>query len=376
MGQTYGVEGGKENAVEAAKLVMNRVKNRLESFEIGNEPDIFYLVGHRPENYSMAEYVSQWNEYADAVSEEVLKGNQYGLEERRFFQTGTFAGGKGWTVQKLLDAGIDRHKHTKSVSVHHYDGVGEPWIRLGSSLMNHTNIASNVSSLVPNIKASRNWTPSLPFILGETNSDASNLNFTQVIGVFGSALWLIDRTFLSMAANMRRQNLIQGTTFGYTAWVPVSRDGREPYVRPPLYGQIFTADAVGTHSEVQVYPMPASKPKFVSHAIYEAGKLARYALINFDEWNSTTPYERPSQSVELAVPRYIHKVQIERLTASGASADEGIEWAGQSWNYTDGRLVRHGKHIVEHVKARKGAVMLSVSSTEAVLVTLKQRAWS
>jgi hypothetical protein len=236
--------------------------------------------------------------------------------------------------------------------------------------MNHTNIASNVSSELANIAFAKAWSPTLPFVLGETNSDASNLNFTQVIGVFGSALWLIDRTFLSMAANMRRQNLIQGTTFGYTAWVPVPTDGRDPYVRPPLYGQIFTADAIGTHPEVQVYPMPASTAKFVAHAIYESRKLARYALINFEEWNSTMAYARPVQRVQLAVPESVAGVQIERLTAAGASADEGIAWAGQSWNYTDGRLARHGERSVESVETRNGVVTLSMQATEAVLVTL------
>lgn len=84
--------------------------------------------------------------------------------------------------------------------MHHYDGNGQKWIRLGSSLMNHTAIAANVSSLKPTIEAAHTWDPYLPYILGETNSDSSNLNFTQVIGVFGSSLWLIDRIFLSMAA--------------------------------------------------------------------------------------------------------------------------------------------------------------------------------
>jgi len=97
-------------------------------------------------------------------------------------------------------------------------------------------------------------------------------------------------------------NLIQGTTFGYTAWVPVARDGRDPYVRPPLYGQIFAADAIGHHPEVQVYPLPSSVENFSTHAIYEAKKLAKYVLVNLDEWNSTTPYPRPKQYVQLDVP--------------------------------------------------------------------------
>jgi len=99
MGKTYGQPGGLENALEVARRVMHAVEGRLESFEIGNEPDIFDLVGHRPENYTVAEYVREWNQYADACSESVLRGNEYGLEKTRLFQGLTSSGfAKGWTV--------------------------------------------------------------------------------------------------------------------------------------------------------------------------------------------------------------------------------------------------------------------------------------
>jgi len=88
--------------------------------------------------------------------------------------------------------------------MHHYDNAGQAYVRLGTSLMNHTANAANVSSLGDDIEAAHTWDPYLPYVLGETNSDASNLNFTQVIGVFGSSLWLIDRTFLAMAAVSQR----------------------------------------------------------------------------------------------------------------------------------------------------------------------------
>ncbi|KAK5163458.1 GTP-binding protein gtr2 [Saxophila tyrrhenica] len=371
MGNTYGTPGGLENALEVARHVMHTVGGRLDSFEIGNEPDIFYLVGHRPKNYTLADYVRQWNEYADACSSQVLKGNPYGLAETRFFQGLTTASGEQeWSADNVLNSGLDKHNHLKSMSMHHYDSNGEPWVRLQNSFMNHTNIAANVSLYDDDIAASHNYKPSLPFILGETNSDSSNLNMSQFIGVFGSALWTIDRTFLSMAANMQRQNFIQGTTFGYTQWVPVPLEGRQPYTRPPLYGYIFAADALGRHPKAQVYPIPTSVWNLSAYGIYQAGKLAKYAVINLDEYNSTASYARPEQRVRLTVPKHVRHVGIERLTAAGADADEGVQWAGLSWNYTDGRLAQSGKHKVERVQARRGVVNLQIPSTQAVLVAL------
>lgn len=99
MGKFHGQPGAKANAMEVAKAVMESTEGRLESFEIGNEPDIFDLVGHRPEGYTMEQYVAEWNEYADAAVEEVLRGNSYGLPTARCFQGCVFSGAvKNWTV--------------------------------------------------------------------------------------------------------------------------------------------------------------------------------------------------------------------------------------------------------------------------------------
>jgi hypothetical protein len=99
MGKTFGQHGGLDNSLEVARRVMHTVKDKLESFEIGNEPDLMWIFGHRPKNYTMADYIREWNDYADACSESVLKGNGYGLEETRFFQGLTTTGdNEGWTA--------------------------------------------------------------------------------------------------------------------------------------------------------------------------------------------------------------------------------------------------------------------------------------
>lgn len=236
--------------------------------------------------------------------------------------------------------------------------------------MNHTANAANVSQYHDMVQTCSDYDPPVPFVLGETNSNSWNLNMQHMIGVFGSALWLIDHLLLGMAANITRYNLIQGTTFSYTGWVPVAHQGREPYVRPPLYGQIFAADALGLQDEVQIKTIEGLPWNVSAYGIYESGRLARYAVVNYDEWNSTTTYERPSQEIVLSVPCGVDSVRVRRLTGDGASADQGIQWAGQSWNYTDGRLVEKGVQQVEILKAAKGKLSLELESTSAILVDL------
>lgn len=266
--------------------------------------------------------------------------------------------------------GMDGKGHVKSMSYHQYAASNQGWVRLQNSYMNHTAVTDNVTQYESAIDFCHSYEPFVPLVLGETNSNAYNLNMSQVEGVFGSALWLIDHLMTGMVHNITRYNLIQGTTFGYSGWVPVASGGRDPYVRAPLYGQIFAADVLGHHPNVQVYNLPGLPWNMSAYGVYESGHLARYVVLNFDEWNATTPYQRPVQSVRLEVPRGVDNVNVRRLTGNGASADEGIQWAGQSWNYTDGRLVESGKKIWETARAINSVVHLDIPSTEAVMISL------
>ncbi|KIV79657.1 hypothetical protein PV11_07206 [Exophiala sideris] len=373
MGSSYNETGGLENALQVARLVMDAVRENLDAFEIGNEPELMALVGVRTENYTVDDYVLEWNLYADAISAFVLKGNPYGLDDSRFFQAFTIGGDEEpWTGLDVWKAGIDRGDHVKSVSFHQYAASNQAWVRLQDSYMNHTANKDNLTQYVPEIEYASQYDPFIPLVLGETNSNSYNLNMSQIEGVFGSALWLIDHLMMGMALNITRYNLIQGTTFGYSAWVPVPSGGRQPYVRAPLYGQIFTADALGHHPQVQVKALDADLPWNMSaYAFYEGCELAKYAIINLDEWNSTSSYERPSQQIQLTVPNGETRVRVERLTGDGASADQGIEWAGLSWNYTDGRLLQSGEYHSEWLDVgQDGKATLTIPSTQAVLITL------
>lgn len=107
-----------------------------------------------------------------------------------------------------------------------------------------------------------------------------------------------------------------------------------------------------------------------AYAIYESEMLARYVVINLDEWNSTTSYPRPSQRVLLDLSKHAGSVEVRRLTGPGASADQGISWGGISWNYTDGRLGEFGDREVEVMRVRGGFVGFEVESSEAAVVEL------
>lgn len=70
LGKTYNLPGGLENTLEVARLALHAVGPRLESFEIGNEPDMFPRFGHRKEGYTMEEYVK------DGISTRLLAAKE------------------------------------------------------------------------------------------------------------------------------------------------------------------------------------------------------------------------------------------------------------------------------------------------------------
>lgn len=124
---------------------------------------------------------------------------------------------------------------------------------------------------------------------------------------------------------------------------------------------------------MQVKEIDLNRWDVSAYAVYEARRLAKYVIVNLDEWNTTTPHARPSQKLALSVPEGVKRASVTRLTGDGASADEGIAWGGLSWNYTDGRLAQTGREKVETVKVKDGKVKVELQSSEAVLVTLHGR---
>lgn len=250
--------------------------------------------------------------------------------------------------------------------------------------MNHFGIVGNLSRLQADIDFIQSQQPPIKYTLGETNSDYVNLSMAQFEGVFGSTLWLVDYLLYGMTRNISHMNLIQGTTFGYAAWVPVPAGvSNAPYVRPPLYGQIMIADILGHHPEVQIKEIELGLWNMSAYAVYEGQNMAKFVIVNLDEWSATMPGERPQQSIELSFESDMtftrssatRFAKVERLVGSlGADADTGISWGGQSWNYTatgGGRLAREGVAQFEELRFFNGKGNLTVASSEAVVVTLK-----
>ncbi|KAL0581680.1 hypothetical protein V5O48_000385 [Marasmius crinis-equi] len=375
--------GAVNNTVRGAGWALQAIgKDRFQAFEIGNEEDLYTDQGVVPRNWTVADYVGRWREFSGAIYDSVIKNSEIGKDgEKNWFQGLVFSGlganKPDWTTATAFNAEINQDGFVRSVSLHNYPAGSAPWVTLGRTFMNHAAIVGNISQVGDDIAflASSTQTQGIDFVLGETNSDFVNLGMDQFEGVLGSALWGIDYLLYAAFSNVKRVNLHQGTTFGYSAWQPVPVDGVQPKVRPPWYALKFAAEAIGSHNgPIQIATLTSpSQEKMSGYALYDSGKLARLAIINFEEWNRTTPYPRPNTTFSVrGLP--IKGATGRRLTApGGASADTDVTFGGVRWNFSSNGLPEDVEGVPGEIKldvGQDGVVDVVVGASEAMLVTL------
>ena len=152
--------------------------------------------------------------------------------------------------------------------------------------------------------------------------------------------------------------------------MPVSVNGTAPHVRAPYYGNLLVADVVGSSPTMQILNVDLDDWSLSAYASFESGLLAKYVVINLDEWNSTTNYSRPAQQISLQVPADVTGARVDFLSAAGAEATDGITWAGMSYGFQSLGLGVQTANDTLNVVAVNGTVNVSVESTEAIVVTL------
>ncbi|KAJ3811220.1 glycoside hydrolase family 79 protein [Lentinula aff. lateritia] len=378
------------NTIQGSKWALEAIgEKRLEAFEIGNEEDLYVGQGVVPANWTVVDYVARWKVFSSAVYESALVPS--GLDSnKKWFQGLAFSGlgaNPAWTTQTAFNANVNENSTLKSVSLHNYPAGTAPWVNLGNTFMNHTAIVANLSQVKDDIAflGSSPSTDDIVFNLGETNIDFTNLNMDQFEGVLGSALWTIDYILYAASLNINRIYLHQGTTFGYAAWQPIATTSSPAKVRTPWYGLKFAAEAIGSHQgPIQIAPLDIllTSEKISAYAVYESSSLARIALINFNEWNGTTPYPRPSAVFRIVLPPSnsantgkSNSVSTRLLTApNGASADSELTFGGIMWNYTTQGLPQRVESVPGTVEVKRspgdGSITVKVGASEALLIDI------
>jgi hypothetical protein len=207
----------------------------------------------------------------------------------------------------------------------------------------------------------------LKYVIGETNSIACQ-GLAGLSDVFAASLWSVDYALYAAAVGVSKIFWHTGTGYRYSAWQGIQNGTTAPGPRPLYYGNWLLAQALSGGNK-QVVPL-LSTPTLAGYAIYGASKphqrsaLISIALVNLNVYNATATPGAARGSIDFQLPAECasKKGSVQRLTAPGVEAREGVKFGGQTVSLT-GEIT--GAKTVEKVK--NGIV--NVKSSEAVLIS-------
>ncbi|KAK4672308.1 hypothetical protein QC763_101970 [Podospora pseudopauciseta] len=375
---------------------------KLYLWGYGNEPDLFSTAAQgpiRPPSWNESAYVWQWQNGTRTIHALVRQHCPDLARESEYGYMAPSHGGVGNRLKAHVSwaAGLNSGRNVRLYSTHNYiSGATTPGVTLQSTLLNHTVTARSVNAQAAEYYRIVSLDPGAPPpIFGETNS-LYNQGRPGLSNTFGAALWVVDFNLYAASKGFKRVHMHQGTNYRYASWQPIETNVTSIGTKPPYYGNIATAAALGRHEKVEVVSIPLTWHREAAYAIYHGGILSRVVVVNMRGYNTTVdgeglvPLPNPPKrgSVEYSFQLgglgkragvdvgvtvgYRQKVKVQRLRANGSDAVTGISWDGWSYNYEldQGRPARMGNVTTgEEVEVDgMGRVKVGVEDSSAALL--------
>ncbi|RAK81712.1 glycosyl hydrolase family 79 C-terminal domain-containing protein [Aspergillus fijiensis CBS 313.89] len=336
----FDVGDGLAQCVLEAHAAYHAIGDALYGFEIGNEVDSWARGQRRPANWTIQDYVDQWNEYASAISKNLTQHDADQLFQGCAFEAPRHVtAATDWNVANAEADGMRADK-AKSVADHEYMGAACDYTGVGptiaTTIFDRTNVLSRVwyHDYLGNVTAASD----IPYVLGETNS-ISCQGARGISDVMAAAVWAVDYVLYLSSLRVERVHFHMGTRYPYASWLPVTFNETAP-----------------TQTEVLV-----NTTDFGAYAVYDNGQLESLVAVSLSVWNSTSPAaQRPYTALELPAAGW-ENAKVMRLTNPGVDVAANITLAGQSVN-TQGEIVG----IAEYEKVQRRKVW--VGAGEAVLI--------
>ncbi|KAJ5489322.1 L-xylulose reductase [Penicillium diatomitis] len=363
-----------QQLTDAAVAACRSMGSKLNSYELGNEFNM-EAFKYRPANYTLQSYIDEWNSKTAAIMNAVkmsCPGTNPGFMAPSWVLA-PMVKSENWTIEELFKSGFDPRNITRDISFHQYFGVFAPPLApvswdLQRTLMNHTNVVENVA---PHIKRAQELAYlGHPYVLGETNAIA-NQGRNGETNVFGDALWLVDFSLWSAANNIKRLHFHQGLNYRYTSWQPILSKRNPPKTRPPYYGQIMVASAIGKGHDTRIVNIPLQGDRESAYAVFNGTQLSKLVVINLQAYNQSATLNRPSKDYRFKLPSHVKEAKVERLSAPGSDSTGSVTFGGVSYDYD----LLEGNPVAVHelegpVHVDHETVRISVPDSSAVLLTL------
>jgi len=338
----YGVNGTTSSPARSAAegaFAAQALGDRLDSFEIGNEPDIYHENGLEPALFSFAQFRTQWAQYRRALLDQV-RGARFSGPASAYDTT-------RYTLPFVRDEG----DQIDLLTAHYYraNGRSVPPPTIDLLLAPDPHLPQLLTALREAALKAR-----IPggYRIAETNS-FYNGGAPGISDLFGTALWAIDYSFTLARYGAGGLNFHGGGSGpGYTP-IANTRAGEVIGPRPEYYGIFIVSRIVGG----TLLPTDPSQPEPGVH-VY-AVDMPRGSL----ELVVTNDRRIGTAELSFQLPHRYRAATERALTAASLDATAGISFGGApippagKWNAAvPQELAVNGTRLQVQVPAASAAV--------------------
>lgn len=332
--------GSLENRVASARTVAEMMGDKLIAFQIGNEPDLFVLQGHRKPPYGYNEWLPEYRRTKQAI--------RAALPHVAFAGPDVSDGGRPWLDSFARDEGRD----IAMLTAHHYiAGQDNPASTVELLLREETRFQQVLSRFDTAAKVA-----GVPYRLSETATLYGG-GKAGVSDSFGAALWALDYLFVLASHGAAGANFQTGVNhLGRVSYYsPITDDGAGRYGAAPEYYGLLAFAQIGAGAQLGVN-LARGGVNLTAYAVRRGDGRVVLAVINKD-------MTRDATVTVSGAPR--GGAQVMRLTAPSASALKDVTLGGAA---VDGEGQWNGARH-EPLRNANGRAVLNVPAASAALVT-------
>jgi hypothetical protein len=297
-------------AASEAKYVSGDLSGLLQSFEVGNEADLYPRNGFRSTSYSASDFNGQWEAYYQAVET---------ASPQSVFSGPAFAYNRTW----LASFAQAESPRINELTIHYYQaGPGtDPSINLNTLLSPKADSAIDVfGKAIASIAIGVH----LAYRVAECNSIYGG-GKTNVSNTFGAALWAIDYMWRLAYTGCVGINFHGGGNGPYS---PIGYSAGSFFAKPEYYSMLFfKSGALGTLLPCTV---TANGKNVTAYASKGADGKLSISIINKES--------ETQAAVTIEAGSMYHSLSMSSLTAASLNATENISFQDHSLK-SDGSLI-------------------------------------
>ena len=354
-------------AAEEAALVAGKIGDRIEIFQIGNEPDFYHDAnnGTRPPNWGFADYLKEWGACANAIAMRVPTARFGGPD---------VGASSDWVTRFGADEPNAARVRLLAMTGHYYaEGPpNDPGVTIERLLAGNPNIHAEMERIEAVARAR-----GLVYRMTEGNSCYRG-GKPGMSDAFAAALWAGDYMLELAVLGCAGVNLHGGTSAFLTAglgghtpgmdvaktpqkmpsgfYTPIaSEPGSQVKAMPIFYGMMLANQLAGA------IPMSVTGMPWRMNATAYAAQVmgvCRMAIFNKDE--------RQALRLSIRTQEKLRGARAWRLQAPSLDATDGVTLAGA-------RIEEHATwhpRDVERVSVRDGIAQIQVPAGSAALLFL------